>query len=75
MTLGMAKEANASAGDNGACSDGRSGENKCGSSERAGGRTRYGGSSEIGPLYNGGRQRKELLHVWRIWAYGLTLQE
>jgi len=75
MTLGVAKEANASAGDNGACSDGRSGENKCGSSERAGGRIGYGGSSETGPLCNGDRQRKELLYMWRIWAYSPTLQE
>jgi len=34
MTLGVAKEANASAGDNGACSDGRNREDKCGGSER-----------------------------------------
>jgi len=38
MTLGVAEEATtASAGDNRACSDGGSRENKCGSVERIGG--------------------------------------
>ena len=56
MTISVAEEANASsAGDNRACSDRRSGENKCGSGERAGGKTGYGGFSETEPLYNGGR--------------------
>jgi len=43
----VAKEANASAGDNGACSDGRSGKNECGSGEgiRSRSRTEYGGTS------------------------------
>ena len=46
MTISVAEEANApSAGNNRACSDGRSGENKCGSSKRIGSRTEYGGSS------------------------------
>jgi len=48
MTLSVAKEANAfSAGNNGACSNGRSRENKCSSSQRcrAGARTGCGGSS------------------------------
>ena len=44
MTLSVVEEANAfSAGDNGACSNGRSGENKCGGSE--GVRTGCGSSS------------------------------
>jgi len=61
----------ASAGNNRACSDGRSGENKRGSRERTGGRIGYGGSSETVPLCNGGRQGEELLCLQRIWAYGL----
>ena len=64
MTISVAEEANApSVGDNRACSDRRSGENKCGSGERAGGKTGYGGFSETEPLYNGGRQREELLRL------------
>ena len=43
MTLNVAKEANASAGDNRACSDGRCGENKCGGYKRTG--AKYGSSS------------------------------
>jgi len=39
MTLGVAEEATiASAGDNRACSDGRSGENECGGGKGAGAR-------------------------------------
>jgi len=46
MTIGVAEEATiASAGDNRACSDGGSGENKCGSGKRIRARTEYGGSS------------------------------
>ena len=60
-TLSVAKEANASAGDNQACSDGRCREDKCGSSKRAGGRAKYGGFSEIGPLCYRGRLGPELL--------------
>ena len=47
MTISVAEEANASAGDNGACSNGGSRENECGSGEgiRARGRTEYGGFS------------------------------
>jgi len=75
-TFSVAEEATiASAGDNWACSDGMSGENERGSGERAEGRIGYGGSSEMGPLCNGGRQREELLHLWGFWAYGLQLQE
>jgi len=52
MTFGVAEEATtASAGDNRACSDGGSRENKCGSGQRC--RTRDGGSSKKGPLCNG----------------------
>ena len=36
MTISVAEEANASAGDNRACSDGGSGKNECGGSERVG---------------------------------------
>jgi len=42
-TLSVAKEVNASAGNNRACSDGRCGENKCGGCKRT--RARYGSSS------------------------------
>ena len=48
MTFGVAEEATiASAGDNRACSNGRSGENKCGSGKGSRGRggTEYGNSS------------------------------
>ena len=45
MTFGVAeKAAIALAGDNRACSDGRSGKNKCGSGEGIGSRIEYGGS-------------------------------
>ena len=60
MTTSVAEEANAlSVGDNGACSDGRSGEDKCSSCKGA--RTRNRGSSETGPLCNEGGLEKELL--------------
>ena len=42
-TLSVAKEANASAGDNRACSDGRCRKDECGGSKRTG--TECGGSS------------------------------
>ena len=38
MTIGVAEEANASAGDNGACSDGGNREDECGGSKRVGAR-------------------------------------
>ena len=38
MTIGVAEEANASADDNGACSDGGNKEDKCGGSKRVGAR-------------------------------------
>jgi len=53
MTPSVAEEAAApSAGDNRACSNGRSGEDECGSSERIG--TRGQGSSKKGSFCNGG---------------------
>jgi len=48
MTFGVAEETTiVSAGDNRACSDGRSGENECGSGEgiRSRSRAEYGGAS------------------------------
>ena len=51
MTLSVAKKANASAGDNGACSDGRNRKDKCGSGE--GCRTRDRGSSKTESLCYG----------------------
>jgi len=69
----VAEEANIfSAGDNRACSNGRSGENKCNSGKRA--RTGYR-SSKKGPICDGGRLRKELLCLWSFWAHGSPLQE
>ena len=76
MTFGVAKEATtASAGNNGACSDGRSGENERNSSERSGSRdgTKYGGSSKKGPVCDGSGLWEELLCMWRIWAHGPQL--
>ena len=73
MTISVAEEATAfSAGDNRACSDGRSGEDKYSSK---GIRARGRGSSKIGSLCYGGGPREELLYLWRFWAYGPPLQE
>ena len=68
----MAKEANAfSAGDNRACSDGESRENECSNSttiaENSVGTTQ--------PICHGDRQKEELLHLWRFWAHGPSLQK
>ena len=64
MTISVAKEANALASDNRACSNGRSGENKHGSSKGSGTRTEYGGSSQTRPLCHGNRQGEELFCLW-----------
>jgi len=75
-TFGVAEKTTiASAGNNRACSDGRSGENKCGGSKGTGDRTGYRNSSEKGSFCNGNRQRKELLYMWGIRAHGPPLQE
>ena len=72
MTLSVAEKATtSSAGNNRACSNGRSGENKCGDVERAG--TKNGGSSKKGPLYYESELWKELLYLQRFWAYRLPL--
>ena len=72
----MAEETIASsAGDNRACSDRRSREDKCSSGKGSRARTGSGGSSKIGSLCNGGRQEEKLLCLRRFWAYGLPLQE
>ena len=57
MTLGVAKEANSSAGNNGACSDRGSGKDEYGGSKKIGarGRTEYGCFSEKGSFCNGSR--------------------
>jgi len=73
MTLSVAKEANTSAGDNGACSDRRGGKDKCGGCKRTGAGCRY--SSKTGSLCYGHRSWEELLRLRRIWAHDLTLQE
>jgi len=78
MTFGMAEEvAIASAGDNRACSDGRSRKNKYSSGERIGnwGRTKCRRSFKMRLLCYGYRSKSELLHMWRFWAHGLTLQK
>ena len=69
----MAKEIKASAGNNGAYSDGGSRKNKCGGSKRSGIRTGCRDSSKMGPLCNGGGSEKELLRLWGFGAYGLSL--
>jgi len=73
MTLSVAKEANTSAGDNGACSDGGSRKNKCGGSKRSGTRIGCRDFSKMGSLCNGGRLREKLLRLRRIWTHGLSL--
>ena len=74
MILSVAEEANTfSAGNNRTCSNRRSREKECSSSERI--RTRDGGFSKKGLLYDGSGQREELLCIWRIWAYGPSLQK
>ena len=67
MTLSVAKEANTSAGNNGACSDRESQKNECGGSKRSGTRTECRDSSKTGSLCNGGGSGEELLHLWRVW--------
>jgi len=74
MTLSMAEEANVfSAGNNRACSDRRSRENEYSGSK--GVRTENGSSNKKGSLCYGSRSGEELLCLWGIWAYGLTLQK
>ena len=73
MTLSVAKKANASAGDNRACSDGRDRENECSSHEGTGAGSR--GFSKMGPLCYGHRSWEKLLHLWGFWAHGPSLQE
>ena len=77
-TISVAEEATtASAGDNGACSDGGCGENKCSSIERIGDWewTECRRPSQTGPFCNGNRLREELLCMRGFWAYGPSLQE
>ena len=75
-TISVAEDANAPlAGNNRACSDGRSGEDKHGSGERARSRTGYGGFSETRPLCYGSRQGKKLLCLQGFQVYGPQLQE
>jgi len=69
----VVEEANAfSAGGNGACSDGRSGEDKYGGGEVTGTGNE---SSQKRSLYDGGGQEEKLLHLWGFWVHGLSLQE
>jgi len=66
----MAKKANAfSAGDNRACSNGGSGEDKCNS----GMGIRHGGFTQKSLLCDVNRPGKELLCLWGFWAYGPPL--
>ena len=54
MTLSVTKEANALAGNNGACSDGGNQKNEYSGSKRSGTRTGYRDSSKMGSLCHGG---------------------
>ena len=73
-TIGVAEEATiASAGDNGACSDGRDREDKCSGSKKW--RARGWGSSKKGSLCYGGGLGTKLLCLWGFWAHGPSLQE
>jgi len=73
-TLSMAEETSAfSAGNNRACFNRRSRENKCSSSERI--RTRDRGFLKKGPLSNGSGQGEKLLCLWRVWVHGPSLQK
>jgi len=68
----MAEEASAfSAGNNGAYSDGKSKENKCSGSKGIG--IVDGGFSKKGLLCYESRSWKELLCMWRFWAYDPSL--
>ena len=70
MTISVVEEANAFlAGDNRACSNRGSGEDKYGSSVEI----RHGGSSKKESLCNRNRLGEELLYLWEFWAYGPPL--
>jgi len=71
MTTSVAEETGnaTSIGDNRACPDGESRENKCGNNTPSA----EGRGCLKKPLLNGSRYREELLHLWQIWAYGPTL--
>ena len=70
MTISVAEKANAfSAGDNSACSNRGSGEDKYGSSVEI----RHGCSSKKESLCNRNRLGEELLCLWEFWAYGPPL--
>ena len=61
------------AGGNRACSNGRCGEDEYGSGKGIGARGR--GSSKMRSLCYGGGPREKLLHLWRFWAHGPSLQK
>ena len=74
MTLSVAEEtrSTSSVGNNRAHSDERSGKHGYSNGE----------GTEVGdrvpkkrPLHDGDGQGEELLHLWRIWAHGLSLQK
>ncbi len=70
MTLSVAEEANAfSAGNNRACSNGESREDKCGNGMTIA-ENRVGA---IQPICYRSRQREKLLCLWRFWVYGPLL--
>ena len=72
MTLSVAEKARSTslAGDNRACSDGRSGKNKYGDGEGTEARDR---APKKRPLHNGDGQREKVLYLRRIWVHGLSL--
>ena len=74
MTISVAEKASTfPAGDNKACSNGRSRKDECNGSE--GVRTRDGGSSKKRPLCYGSGSWKELLCLQGFWAHGPSLWE
>ena len=74
MIFSVAEEANTfSADNNRACSDRRGRENEYSGGKEI--RIGDGGFSKKGLLCYGSRSWEELLHIWRFWAYGLSLQK
>ena len=70
MTISVAEKANAfSAGNNRTCSNGGSRKDEHGN-DMAAAEDRV---SIMQPICHGGRQGEKLLHLWRIWAHGLSL--
>ena len=70
ITISVAEETNApSVGDNRACSDRGSREDKYSD----GTTVAKGSVGATQPICHGGRQEEELLCLWRFWVHGLPL--